>query len=131
MANVPIPGLEPEMDSISIAEGLGTDRVSAGDWNPDDAIRFAEEVLMPNRAGLQDDGEATEPLMSRASTLASMLEGQRNTAERLLARSGRTSDPRVQEKVARHISEMNRHHELAFKLIGKLQQSIETVTKLQ
>ena len=131
MAYAHVPGIEPDNDSISIAEGLGTDRVSGGDWNPDDAISFAEEVLQPERSSLPDNGEQSEPLMARASALAATLEGQRNTAERLLAKAGRTSDPRVQERVARHISEMNRHHELAFKIIGKLQQSIETVTKLQ
>jgi uncharacterized membrane protein YheB (UPF0754 family) len=40
-------------------------------------------------------------------------------------------DPRQHDKLAKQISDMYLNHELALKLIGKLQQGLEALTKLQ
>jgi hypothetical protein len=49
----------------------------------------------------------------------------------LLVRAGKSTNPVLQDKMARQMSIMYHNHELAFKLIGKLQQAVETITKMQ
>jgi hypothetical protein len=140
MKNIDLENLDTnvETDRISTVDSDPVDRVSAGDWNRDDGIAFLEEVMSPGGSNAAagagnaiDMSGSSESVTGRISSLASLFESQRKSTERAMAAAQKNADPRVQAKMARQVSDMYLNHELAFKLIGKLEQGMETVMKLQ
>jgi hypothetical protein len=139
MKNIDLENLDTnvETDRISTVGSDPVDRVSAGDWNRDDGIAFLEEVMSPGGSNAAGAGNAidmsgsSESVAGRVSSLASLFESQRKSTERAMAAAQKNIDPRAQAKMTQQLSDLYLNHELAFKLIGKLEQGMETVMKLQ